>query len=262
MFEYQRQIKYLDLIIRNNKFPHAFLFYGRGDEFKLRLAKSCVFRINNPGSSWEDFESDGDLADKIKKESHPDLFIARRMEDKKEISVSQVRDLRNFVSRTPMELNFKSAIINEAEFLNEEGWNAILKTLEEPAGNTVIFILSSGATGIPKTVLSRVVSIPFYGSGLSEKRQFNSKNDIIVNMLLDISGATVVEKFDLAEKISSSEDIPAVLDEWLLSLRSITLENPSRDVSDKIEKIVGAKYIIVSTNANRRLVLENLFLNI
>ena len=258
---YSKQLNYLDLIIRNGKFPHAFLFYGRNKNYQTDLAKACVFRINCPGSNWQDFETKNDLAEKIKKESHPDLFVIRRLEDKKDIAVSQIRALRNFVSKTPMDLNFKAVIIEEAEFLNEESWNAILKTLEEPSGNAVIFISSSGISAIPKTVLSRVLSMPFYSVD-DAKKQSGAQNDIIISRLLNMSGMSVAEKFDLAEKIASSGNAVAILDDWLLDLRSIILKNPDKNLSKSIEKIMGVRSILVSTNANSRLILENLMLQI
>ncbi len=258
---YSRQLNYLDLIIKNNKVPHAFLFYGRDMLYISNLAKSCAFRINCPGAGWKDFESKNDLAEKIKKESHPDLFVVRRLEDKKDIAISQIRALRDFISKTPLELNFKTVVIEEAESLNEESWNAILKTLEEPSVNSVIFVLSSGISGIPKTVLSRVVSMPFYDAD-NPKRQSGAKNDIILSKLASITGMSIVEKFDLAEKIALSGNAAIILDDWLLDLRSCILENPGKKLSESIGKIMGAKSILASTNASARLVLENLFLNI
>ena len=108
-----------------------------------------------------------------------------------------------------MDLNFKAVIIEEAEFLNEESWNAILKTLEEPSGNAVIFISSSGISAIPKTVLSRVLSMPFYSVD-DAKKQSGAQNDIIISRLLNMSGMSVAEKFDLAEKIASSGNAVAI----------------------------------------------------
>jgi hypothetical protein len=172
-----------------------------------------------------------------------------------------MRDLRGFVSKTPISFDFKAVIIENAEFLNEESWNAILKTLEEPSGNTVIFILSSGISGIPKTVLSRVLSMPFYDA-YNLNKQSGGKNDIILNKLASVREMSVAEKFDLAEKIASSENSIAVLDDWLLNLRSYILENPSKSLSESIEKIMSVKSALVSTNANARLILENLMLQI
>ncbi len=258
---YSRQLNYLDLIIKNGKMPHAFLFYGRDAEYKSNLAKSCVFRLNSPGSKWEDFLPSNTLAQKIIKESHPDLFIVRRQEDKKEIAISQIRALKDFVSKTPIDLKLKSAIIEDAEFLNEESWNALLKTLEEPSGNTVIFILSSGISAIPKTAISRTVSVPFFNADNS-KRRHGAKNDIILRKLEGARKTAIFEKFDLAEKIASSGDPIEILDEWLLDLRTDILENPSRDLSKTIEKIIYTKNVLASTNANQKLVLENLLLQI
>lgn len=282
-----RQLKYLDLVIENNKVPHAFLFYGKCGDQKLEIAKYCVFKINSPSLDRADFKLGEPLAESIIKESHPDVFIARRPEDKKEIPIARIRALRDFVSKTPMNLDSKAAIIDGAEFLSEESWNALLKTIEEPSGNTVIFILSSGLGGIPKTVVSRTVSLPFFGESGRERKQ-STKNDIILKKLAplevssprssglatlsrarlltglaDVGRLTVLDKFDLAEKISASGECVSVLDDWLLNLRLLLLEGQeSSVVMSTIEKIIIAKSVLVSTNANQRLVLENLMLEI
>lgn len=259
--DYKRQLNYLDLIIRNNKVPHAFLFYGNNISSMFDLARMCSFRINNKDSKWEDFNLDNEIAEKIKNESHPDFFVVRRIDGKKDISVLQMSNLRNFISKTPISFVYKSVIIENAEFLNEESWNSILKTLEEPSGNTVIFLLCTRISLIPKTILSRVVSIPFYDQSDSW-RKFNDQNSIIVSKLSNVKNMTISERFDLAEKIANSDSAAVILDEWLLDIRFRLLSKNEYDNFDSVEKIAGAKSVLVSTNANARLVLENLLLQI
>ena len=59
------------------------------------------------------------------------------------------------VYRTPSVGSKKVFIIDEAELLDESGQNALLKTLEEPPEDTVIFLITSREDLLLETVLSR-----------------------------------------------------------------------------------------------------------
>ena len=68
----------------------------------------------------------------IEKENFPDLLILRP--EKKEIQISQIRELQAFLSLSPQLGNSKIAIIVQAELMNLSSQNCLLKTLEEPKG--------------------------------------------------------------------------------------------------------------------------------
>lgn len=241
---YTRQLKYLELVIQNNKAPHAFLFYGSDVVFQKKTAVDFLVRLNG-----------SEHTGKIKAEVHPDAFFVRRAPDKKDISIAQIRDLKSFVSRTPISLKKKGVFIEEAQHLNEESWNALLKTLEEPAGDTVIFILSSQLKNIPPTIISRAVALPFSGS---VPNPLLANDVIIINKLAELANMPVADRFDLAEDLAKRENLAEIMDHWLLALRTKMLENDFP--SDKLESAAAVKDIILSTNANARLALESLFL--
>ena len=52
-------------------------------------------------------------------------------------------------------------VIREAERMNEAAQNALLKTLEEPPGQTVLILVSSSAARLLPTIRSRCQQIPF-----------------------------------------------------------------------------------------------------
>ena len=52
-------------------------------------------------------------------------------------------------------------IIDNADNLNFNSFNALLKTIEEPPENTVILIISHDIPKIPKTIISRCTTIKF-----------------------------------------------------------------------------------------------------
>jgi len=190
---YTRQLNYLNLILRNNKLPHALLFYGADANGIREITQALIFRINTPGSSWADFNTDNQLSYSIKNESNPDVFSVKITAGKKEIGIAQIRALKSFLSQSPLVLAKKAAIIENAECLTEEAWNALLKTLEEPSPNSIIFLISSGIRSIPKTIVSRTLVAPFNSSAISPKI---AESDII-EKLAGRGGIYLYEKFDL-----------------------------------------------------------------
>jgi hypothetical protein len=109
-----------------------------------------------------------ELTDEYKGESllaHPDICLLERESSekgsglKKEISVQAVRELKIRVSERPTIASRLVVYIPDADYLNEEGVNALLKCIEEPAVPTV-YVLAAHAVGkLPSTLLSRLVEI-------------------------------------------------------------------------------------------------------
>jgi hypothetical protein len=94
--------------------------------------------------------------------AHPDIAVlAREWNDagtalKKEIAVKEVRALRTRVSERPVIASRVTAYIPDADFLNEEGVNALLKSVEEPPAGAVFVLVAHRPGNLPATLLSRV----------------------------------------------------------------------------------------------------------
>lgn len=78
---------------------------------------------------------------------------------KKNISIDQVRDLIARLSLSAFGGGKKIGMIDEAELLAGAGWNALLKTLEDPTGDVLIILLATSTELIPATVLSRCQTV-------------------------------------------------------------------------------------------------------
>jgi DNA polymerase-3 subunit delta' len=87
--------------------------------------------------------------------NHPDLHLLALLEDKREIAVDQVRDLQAALLRAPVEGRARAVLIDPASALNEEGQNALLKTLEEPGPATFLLLCTSRPEQLLPTVRSR-----------------------------------------------------------------------------------------------------------
>ena len=77
-----------------------------------------------------------------------------------QIRIEQIREISEFVSRSPLECQRSVVIIEEAQSMAESAANSLLKTLEEPLYATIILIVPD-AGSILSTLVSRCQRIPF-----------------------------------------------------------------------------------------------------
>mgnify|MGYP000844822954 CR=1 FL=1 len=89
--------------------------------------------------------------------SHPDNYVLEPEEDGKAIKVDQVRALVNFVVQTAQLGGRKVILLEPTEAMNLNAANALLKSLEEPSGDTVLLLISHQPSRLLPTIRSRCV---------------------------------------------------------------------------------------------------------
>ncbi len=100
-------------------------------------------------------------ARQVKVLSHPGLLLIRRPYDVKakrfatNIPVDEVRRLRSFLAHRAVGDGWRIVIVDEANELNPNAANALLKSLEEPPGRTVFLLVSSAPGRLLPTIRSR-----------------------------------------------------------------------------------------------------------
>ena len=77
--------------------------------------------------------------------NHPDIIFVSPEEDKKNISVAQVRTLRGDAFIKSHMGGKKVIIISPAERMNEQAQNALIKVLEEPPKNVIFILIAENA---------------------------------------------------------------------------------------------------------------------
>jgi len=100
--------------------------------------------------------------------NHPDMFSLVRLfnkktgKQKKQISVIQVRELRDSLGLSSSRKNgYKVIWIKEAHTMSIGAANALLKVLEEPRGKTVFFLRAPSKESVPATIASRCQIVRF-----------------------------------------------------------------------------------------------------
>ena len=62
--------------------------------------------------------------------------------EKNVIKIDQIRDLQQNIAFAPLEAAWRVVIIDQAETMNKETANCLLKTLEEPPSATVLILVA------------------------------------------------------------------------------------------------------------------------
>ncbi len=107
--------------------------------------------------------------------THPDLKQLSKEEKSAFIKVDQVRDCVEFVGKTPHFPHYKVVVIESAETMNINAANALLKSLEEPAGQTIFILVTTRVNAILPTIRSRCqkasLPVPALEDGLAWLRE-------------------------------------------------------------------------------------------
>jgi len=99
---------------------------------------------------------------------HPDFTAIARAEGRSEVLIEQVRELIARLGTRPSRGARRVAIIADAETLGIPAQNALLKTLEEPPGHAIVFMVAESERALLDTVRSRLRLVRFAPLGVAE----------------------------------------------------------------------------------------------
>ena len=97
--------------------------------------------------------------------SHPDLYLLEPLGEM--IRIDDIRALRHDLHMRPFEGDRRVYLVLDADRMNEDAADALLKDLEEPPSYAVIVLVAGELGPLPPTILSRCQLVPF--SRLSER---------------------------------------------------------------------------------------------
>jgi len=147
-------------LIANHRLAHAYLLAGPQDSGKTQTALSLARLVNCEN---ETLKPCGECAAcrKIASGNHPDVHVIGN-DDMDSIKIEDIRFLLGRAHLMAYEARTKVFIIRNVELMTLEAANALLKTLEEPAANTLMILTTSVLEANLDTIKSRCHIVKFF----------------------------------------------------------------------------------------------------
>ena len=173
--------------------------------------------------------------------------------------MSQIREVQNFLSYKSYNGGFKIVIIDEAEKMNSEAQNCFLKTLEEPKGQTILFLISSKPDVLLPTIFSRCQTMKFFKpKDLPSNPQKLEKEQNLLKDLLPVIGSSFADKFKYVKNIDfEKQDAREIVEVLQKHFRKDLVKNKKI-----LELTIEINNKLLFTNASPKLALEILLMEI
>lgn len=185
------------------RLPHALLFSGQSGIGKVRFATEFAQSVlcERP---VEDGHACGTCSScqLFNAATHPDFSNITLPEDSKTIKVDQIRSLSEYLSLKSQYAGYKVVVIYPADRMNRAAANCLLKTLEEPSGETLIMMVTDRVGYLLPTIRSRCQRVAFSKPGLSEAQvwlQSETGSDDDCLTLLDLAQGAPLKALEIAE---------------------------------------------------------------
>jgi len=171
-----KPIQILKGYIKHSRLKGSYLFVGEEGVGKKLVAKTLAKALNCEDQALDSCDSCVHCL-KIEKGQHPDIHIIEghvspgvdleqgqrtSAQEPDSIKIEYIRQLQKDINLKPYEGRKKVFIIDNAHSLTTEAANALLKILEEPPPESLIILISSKASLLFKTIISRCKIMKFY----------------------------------------------------------------------------------------------------
>ena len=167
LYNYKNTFLSIAKLYENKKLPNKILFSGSKGIGKATFAYHLInyvfsnkeqfpydlsnFKINNSNKSFN----------LIKNNSHPNFHLIDLLDDKKVIEIAQIRKMINYANKSAFNNKERIILIDNAENLNLNSSNALLKIIEEPNDNVFFILIFDNNKKILETVKSRCLKFNF-----------------------------------------------------------------------------------------------------
>lgn len=286
----EKAVETLTRNLEKGSLNHAFIFSGPERVGKFTLAKAFALAAINGSRLSQQLEQEDKQALLDLLIVKPEIVEKNKVAKQRDINIETIREAKLSMSLFPYHGKFKVLIVDDAHKLNIAAQNALLKILEEPNATSIMILVTHELDRILPTILSRcqvinfslakdeemathfpdlaalTIGRPGLGNLLrndAEEKQFRYDAHQQFEKILN---GSISEKFALAEEYS--KDVVKTLqrmDIWIWELRkksAVTSDMERSEIYVKIEKIQKALNFLKRTNANSRLILETLLMDL
>ncbi len=183
---HEQSIQQLDQLVLSKRWPQALIFVGPESVGKKKIAlayaQTLICELKGPkacGVCGSCIRVEKEQSENLRILSTEAGATTKKANSKSLIKIEQVRDVLDFLSLSQKNQN-RVIIIDEAELLNPQAANALLKTLEEPSDNVFFILITAELNSLMATIRSRAQIIRFKSLSEADLVQIHPKADLWV----------------------------------------------------------------------------------
>ena len=212
-------IRRLEYVIKDGRISHAYIFEGPGCIDKKTFAESFIKGILCPKNSGEGCGACS-ICSKITHENHEDVLHLAA--DGSSVKDAAIINMQEKLKTKPFG-DRHIVVIQDSDTMTRRAQNRLLKTLEEPPGNSTIILLSENMENLLPTVLSRCVKYRINYFGNAGYDSMMDKAAAIAEMTLNREPFYKVKK-EISNMASSREDAESLLDALQMVYRNMLVQ--------------------------------------
>lgn len=202
---HEQIISHLQNAITMDKVSHAYIINGPDKSGKMMLAEAFAATLQCEAGGNE-ICGECHSCKQAAGRNQPDIIYVKH-EKPNTISVDDIRtQVNNDIVIKPYSSRHKIYIIDEAEKMNVQAQNALLKTIEEPPAYAIIILLTTNADTFLPTILSRCVTLNIKVVPDEKIKKFLMSRYQVPDYQADICVAFAQGNVGKAIQLASSED--------------------------------------------------------
>ncbi len=218
----QEQLKtHIRQALETKKVSHAYILHGEKAAGKAFIADIFARGLQCSAGEEKPCGQCKSCRQALSK-NHPDIIYVAH-EKPGVISVDEIRrQVVGDVDIKPYTGPYKIYIVPEADKMNVQAQNALLKTLEEPPAYAVIFLLADNAESLLPTILSRCVLLSLRPVPDRELKRFLMQTLQVPDYKADVCVAFARGNVGKAKALAFSEDFDVLKKQALGLLKNVS----------------------------------------
>lgn len=168
----------IDDAVQQNRLPHALILEGSDDETRLAAAREIAMALVCEGTG----KKPCGVCSKCRKAeagSHPDLYLIEPEKEGAFIKVDAIRTLKAHALLRPNDGEKSVFILREAQMMNVQAQNALLKILEEPAPHVCLLLTCPSRAALLETILSRATAFALSNETAGDAADVQTAADLL-----------------------------------------------------------------------------------
>ncbi|MGN1443337.1 MAG: DNA polymerase III subunit delta' C-terminal domain-containing protein [Acutalibacteraceae bacterium] len=160
----------IETAVKSGRLSHALILEGGNAETRLKAAAEiakatvCLSDKDKPCSVCAGCK-------KADSKSHPDIHYVFKDDSSSGIKVDRIRQLKHEATLVPNDCDKSVFIIHEAQYMNPQAQNALLKVFEEPAPYVTFILTCKSKSALLETILSRATDYSVSAEEKSDDRE-------------------------------------------------------------------------------------------